>query len=111
MHLFDDKSAFVRRELAIPFREDSLKIGVNAVTYLASSYDGQDRWYLETLGAAMDGSDSVRSAWYNKLKKLGSDTSIGLSNEWRKLDWEKRLTSFCLAASPNKCHKRYPCMD
>ncbi|HLO79746.1 MAG TPA: PVC-type heme-binding CxxCH protein [Chitinophagaceae bacterium] len=48
----DDPSAFVRRELAASLRD--VEGSGDIVGKLIRSYPGGDRWYLETLGAAMD---------------------------------------------------------
>jgi putative membrane-bound dehydrogenase-like protein len=50
----DDPDAGVRRELILAFRNLSTdKVG-DALRKLAASWDGQDRWYLEALGLALE---------------------------------------------------------
>ena len=50
----DDSDAGVRRELILAFRNlPTDKVG-DALRKLAASWDGQDRWYLEALGLALE---------------------------------------------------------
>ncbi len=50
----DDPDAGVRRELILAFRNlPTDKVG-DALRKLAASWDGQDRWYLEALGLALE---------------------------------------------------------
>ena len=52
--LADDPDAGVRRELILAFRNlPTDKVG-EALKKLAASWDGQDRWYLEALGLALE---------------------------------------------------------
>ncbi|MGO9467190.1 MAG: PVC-type heme-binding CxxCH protein, partial [Isosphaeraceae bacterium] len=56
--LADDPDAGVRRELILAFRNlPTDKVG-DALRKLASSWDGQDRWYLEALGLALEKRES-----------------------------------------------------
>ena len=78
------QSAFLRREILSSLRR--LRFGDDRfIILMASKYTGQDPWYLETLGQAMDGSDKIRSDWYNQLKKIKSDTSIKVYRGWDSL--------------------------
>jgi putative membrane-bound dehydrogenase-like protein len=55
----DDPDAGVRRELILAFRNlPTDKVG-GALRKLAASWDGQDRWYLEALGLALEKRDSA----------------------------------------------------
>ena len=60
-----DTSAFVRREVAVALRDTAFAIKKDIILSIATQYDGNDRWYLETLGSAMDADADV---WYNELK-------------------------------------------
>jgi putative membrane-bound dehydrogenase-like protein len=52
--MVDDPDAGVRRELILAFRNlPTDKVG-DALRTLAASWDGQDRWYLEALGLALE---------------------------------------------------------
>ena len=54
----DDPDAGVRRELILAFRNlPTDKVG-DALRKLAASWDGQDRWYLEALGLALENRES-----------------------------------------------------
>lgn len=53
--LANDPSIAVRREVAISLRDIPLNKCREIIISLAKSYDGQDRWYLEALGIAIDG--------------------------------------------------------
>jgi putative membrane-bound dehydrogenase-like protein len=54
----DDPDAGVRRELILAVRNvPTDKVG-NALRKLAASWDGQDRWYLEALGLALEKRES-----------------------------------------------------
>lgn len=53
--LANDPSIAVRREVAISLRDIPLNKCREIIIRLAKSYDGQDRWYLEALGMAIDG--------------------------------------------------------
>ena len=54
----DDPDAGVRRELILAFRNlPTDKVG-DALRKLAASWDGQDRWYLEALGLALEKRES-----------------------------------------------------
>jgi putative heme-binding domain-containing protein len=69
--LVDDPDPGVRRELILAFRNlPTEKVG-EALKKLASSWDGQDRWYLEALGLALE----TRESAY--LTSLFSETLVG----------------------------------
>ena len=59
--LSTDTSAFVRREVAVALRDLPYAEKKEILLSLAQQYDGEDRWYLETLGSAMD---ADAAAWY-----------------------------------------------
>jgi putative membrane-bound dehydrogenase-like protein len=52
--LSTDKSAFVRREVAVALQDVPYEVKKEILLSLAAKYDGKDRWYLETLGSAME---------------------------------------------------------
>ena len=55
----DDPDAGVRRELILAFRNlPTDKVG-DALRKLAAAWDGQDRWYLEALGLALEKRESA----------------------------------------------------
>jgi putative heme-binding domain-containing protein len=50
-----DTSAFVRREVAVSLTDLPLSKTKNILLELVKRYDGEDRWYLETLGSVLQG--------------------------------------------------------
>ena len=79
--LSTDSSAFVRREVAIALRDTPFVKKKEILLSLAQQYDGKDRWYLETLGSAMD---ADAAAWYNELKILFTEKNAKTSGKWNK---------------------------
>ena len=53
--LANDPDPGVRRELILALQDVPTKVAGDALITLASLWDGQDRWYLEALGLALDG--------------------------------------------------------
>ena len=53
-----DPSPFVRREVAISLRDLPYEKTKPILLQLIKNYNGQDRWYLETLGANLEGHES-----------------------------------------------------
>ncbi|MGI8635943.1 MAG: PVC-type heme-binding CxxCH protein, partial [Segetibacter sp.] len=53
-----DTAAFVRREVAISLRDLPYEKTKEILVELIKRYDGVDRWYLETLGADLQGHES-----------------------------------------------------
>ena len=76
-----DASAFVRREVAVALRDEPFAAKKEILLSLAAQYDGEDRWYLETLGSAMD---ADAGAWYNELKTLYAEKNTTASTQWKK---------------------------
>ena len=56
--LADDPDAGVRRELILAFRNLPTDKISNSLRKLTASWDGQDRWYLEALGLALEKRES-----------------------------------------------------
>ena len=82
----DDPDAGVRRELILAFRNlPTEKVG-GALRKLAASWDGQDRWYLEALGLALEKRESPYLAklfdgtLYGEfdLKQAGDESKLAL---------------------------------
>ncbi|MBZ5859346.1 PVC-type heme-binding CxxCH protein [Flavihumibacter profundi] len=88
--LSKDTSAFVRREVAIALRDLPLAEKKEILLSLAEQYDGNDRWYLEALGSAMD---ADAATWYTELKRItGENTS--------PLQWNKAMADFAWRLHP-----------
>lgn len=64
--LSKDKSPWVRREVIVALTDLPLSDKKELLLDLAAQYDGEDRWYLEALGSAMD---PHRSVFYAELKR------------------------------------------
>ena len=88
--LIGDDYPLVRRELAIALRHQKSPEAAALWAQLASRHDGKDRWYLEALGLAADGQESLFfTAW---LKQVGDqwDTPGG-----RDIIWRSRAPEAC----------------
>ncbi len=79
--LSQDTSSFVRREVAIALRDTAFAKKKEILLSLAARYDGNDRWYLETLGTAMDADAAL---WYNELKILFTEKKNAGQDTWKK---------------------------
>lgn len=87
--LKNDRSAFVRREITIALRDTAFEKKKDILLSIASQYKGDDRWYLEALGAAMDSDAGV---WYQELKTL--------FGEQNSLHWKKQMADFAWRLHP-----------
>jgi putative heme-binding domain-containing protein len=74
-----DNSAFVRREVAISLRDLPYTKTKPIILELIRRYDGEDRWYLETLGAVLEGHES--EIYPDILLLLGEGKS---ASQWNK---------------------------
>jgi putative membrane-bound dehydrogenase-like protein len=54
-----DPAASVRREVAFAMRDVSAEHSRDILLALAEGFDGTDRWYLESLGTACEGKESI----------------------------------------------------
>jgi putative heme-binding domain-containing protein len=77
--LAGDTSAFVRREVAVSLQHLPYEKTKPILLELIKQYDGEDRWYLETLGAVLQGHESQM---YSELKKYFADGKP--ANQWNK---------------------------
>lgn len=83
--LANDKSAFIRREVAIALTDSSLKLKKNILFKIAANYDGKDRWYLEAIGTAMDRDAGF---WYDTLKNVfGKSDPFDWNPAMKKIAW------------------------
>jgi putative membrane-bound dehydrogenase-like protein len=57
--LAKDSSAFVRREVAVSLRDVPFARARPILIELMRRFDGEDRWYLETIGLAAEGNESA----------------------------------------------------
>ncbi|NNE76270.1 MAG: dehydrogenase, partial [Pricia sp.] len=66
----DDPSADVRREVALSLRDIPWEQSKNVLKKLFEGYDGEDPWYLEALGIALDGKEEKAYAeWISDQPK------------------------------------------
>jgi putative membrane-bound dehydrogenase-like protein len=65
--MINDPSPFVRREVAASLRDMAAQKAMPLLIQLMKLYEAGDRWYLETLGAAMD---KDAEAYYAAAKKV-----------------------------------------
>ena len=79
--LSTDPSAFVRREVAVALRDSSFKVKREMLLTIAAQYDGKDRWYLETLGSAMEADAEI---WYKELTNLFYPNQTSIPSKWSK---------------------------
>lgn len=89
--LANDPSPFVRRELIVSLSDLPIEKSQELLLTLAKSYDGEDRWYLETLGFALQGKESI---FYPILKKQYPDTAASV--------WNKQLVDFTWRLHPTE---------
>lgn len=88
--LSEDRSAFVRREVAISIRDLPYDNTKPILLTLAERYDGTDRWYLETLGAAIEGNES--DFYAELLNKLAPGKS--------PLEWNTKMAGLAWRLHP-----------
>ncbi len=88
--LSKDRSAFVRREVAISVRDLPFEKTKPVLLELAERYDGVDRWYLETLGSAIEGNES--EIYPELLNKLAAGQS--------PLEWSKKMAGLAWRLHP-----------
>jgi len=87
-----DKSAFVRREVAIALRDTPLAAKKDILLSVAAKYNGEDRWYLEALGSAMDADAAF---WYDEMKML-----LAEKNTQSPVNWNKKMADFAWRLHP-----------
>jgi len=79
--LSTDPSAYVRREVAVALRDSSFEVKREMLLTIAKEYDGKDRWYLETLGTAMEADAEI---WYKELTNLFYPNQTSIPSKWSK---------------------------
>ena len=89
--LSDDPSPFVRREVAVALRDLPFEKTKPILLKLMEKYDGQDRWYLETLGSACEGHEEEL---YPEIK-----TRFGGDNQ-KPEEWNEQLASILWRLHP-----------
>ncbi len=89
--LSGDPSPFVRREVAIALRDLPFEKTKPILLKLIETYDGQDRWYLEAIGAVADGH---AEELYPVLKTLFN------GDKQKPEDWNAPLTTLMWRLHP-----------
>ncbi|MGV8878776.1 MAG: PVC-type heme-binding CxxCH protein [Sphingobacteriaceae bacterium] len=80
-----DKSAAVRREVAIALKDLSAAESAPLMVSLAKQFDGEDRWYLNALGIAATGKEAPM---YAAIKKsIGPDDPLKWSSAFASIAW------------------------
>ena len=85
-----DNSSFVRREVAVSLRDLPYDKTKPLVLELMKKYDGEDRWYLETLGAVLKGHES--DIYPDVVKMFGEGKPAA--------QWNKQMTGFAWRLHP-----------
>ena len=81
--LVHDKSAQVRRELAVALRHSKSSDAPQLWAQLAIQHDGKDRWYLEALGIGAGGNEDACFAAWKQLVGTNWNTAAGQDIIWR----------------------------
>ncbi len=85
-----DPSAFVRREVLVSLHKFPFAQTKDFLPELIKRYDGEDRWYLETIGFCLQGNESTA---YPLIKKmLAENTAPGR--------WNKQMTTLAWRLHP-----------
>ena len=88
--LATDTSAYVRREVAVSLQGLPFAKTKDILLTLAKGFDGTDRWYLETMGFALQGNEA---AFYPLLKNM-------LAENTPPSQWNKQMVAFCWRLHP-----------
>ncbi|GEO09675.1 PVC-type heme-binding CxxCH protein [Segetibacter aerophilus] len=88
--LAGDTAAFVRREVAISLRDLPYEKTKEVLLELVKRFDGEDRWYLETLGADLKGHESDI---YPVILKLFGENKPSIK-------WNKQMTALAWRLHP-----------
>ena len=79
-----DKSAAVRREVALTLRDVPAEKSVELLVKLGQQFDGQDRAYLEAFGLGCSGKES---AVYSQLAKTMGGPAAAWSEAFARIAW------------------------
>jgi putative membrane-bound dehydrogenase-like protein len=88
--LASDTSAFVRREVAISLRDLPYEKTKPVLIELIKRFDGEDSWYLETLGSDLEGHESDI---YPEIVKLFGESKPAT-------EWNKQMAAFAWRLHP-----------
>jgi len=82
----DDPSPAVRREAAIAIRDIPFEQSSPVIMKLVDGFDGEDRFYLNALGVAMEGKES--EAYAALLRRAGNPEPENWSKAFAAIVWE-----------------------
>lgn len=82
--LVKDKSAAVRREVALAMRNKSLAESKDILIQIAEQYDGEDRWYLEAFGT---GCAKKEKEIYALLRRKMGAPALKWDNRFANIAW------------------------
>ena len=101
--LLNDSSAFVKRELIIAVSELSYDVKKSMLVSLTKSFDPHDRWYLEALGAAVEGNEEDFAREAGKQLNPNNHSPENWNDRMEALVWRLHPVSFVseLAARAN----------
>ncbi len=85
-----DTSAFVRREVLVSLQKLPFAQTKDIVLQLAARYDGEDRWYLETIGFCLQGNEATA---YPLIKKM-------LAENTAPRNWNKQFSALAWRLHP-----------
>ena len=85
-----DRSAFVRREVAISLRDLPYAGTRPILLELIKAHDGDDRWYLETLGSALEGHEA----------EIYPEILARLSGGKPSVSWSRQMVDFAWRLHP-----------
>jgi putative membrane-bound dehydrogenase-like protein len=88
--MMNDPSSFVRREVMISLRDLPYQKTKPVLIELAKGFDGNDRWYLETLGECLQDKESD---FYAEMIKLFGEGK-------RSVQWNKQMTGLAWRLHP-----------
>jgi putative membrane-bound dehydrogenase-like protein len=86
-----DPSALIRREVAVSLRDLPYEKIKNSILQIVKTYDGKDRYYLEAIGAALDGKSNGVSNQISNLIVPDFDVTTQKNREiWKNVLWRLR---------------------
>lgn len=90
LKLQHDPSAFVRREVAVALRNLPFEKAKPVLLELSEQFDGEDRWYLNALTAAMEGHEAEA---FTAIRQM-------LANGKTPREWNRKMSLFAWSLHP-----------
>ncbi len=101
----NDPSPAVRREVAISLRDVSWDKSKGLIGKLILNYDGEDPWYLEALGMALEGKEDIA---YEDLVPNQGKNALQWTKSFAKLVWRIHPKSAISALKERAISKSVP---